>query len=78
MKSKLSRDELHKAVRWVESYVFAVQFVQSQRTHNKTFMNFNKALDREKFLESLEAHFLLLPSYRRFPNDEISSRIKTT
>ena len=32
--------------------------------------NFGKALDRERYLESLQAHFLLLPSYRRFPGDE--------
>ena len=29
-----------------------------------------KAVRKERYLESIEAHFLLLPSYRRFPTDE--------
>jgi predicted transport protein len=37
---------------------------------NKTFANFTKVLKKDRYLESIQAHFLLLPSYRRFPNDE--------
>src|SRR5690625_125491 len=37
---------------------------------NKTFANFGRALKKDRYLESMLAHFLGLPSYRRFPNDE--------
>ena len=67
----LSRDELAQVVRWIESYVFrrAVCAIPTNSL-NKTFANFGKALNKERYLESIEAHFLLLPSYRRFPGDE--------
>ena len=68
---KLSQDELSQAVRWIESYVFrrAVCAIPTNSL-NKTFANFGKALDKDRYLESVQAHFLLLPSYRRFPLDE--------
>ena len=37
---------------------------------NKTFATFTKALKKDRYLESIQAHFLTLPSYRRFPTDE--------
>ncbi|MCY7337911.1 MAG: DUF1524 domain-containing protein [Chamaesiphon sp.] len=37
---------------------------------NKTFATFAKAIDKDCYLESIQAHFLRLPSYRRFPTDE--------
>jgi len=37
---------------------------------NKTFANFSRNLNKENYLESVKANFLLLPSYRRFPDDE--------
>ncbi|MCT7986534.1 DUF262 domain-containing protein [Laspinema sp. A4] len=60
-----------QAVRLVESYVFrrAVCGIPTNSL-NKTFANFTKALKKERYLESIQAHFLLLPSYRRFPNDD--------
>jgi len=36
---------------------------------NKTFATFGKALKKDRYLESIKAHFLTLPSYRRFPDD---------
>jgi len=67
----LSKEDLAQMVRWVESYVFrrAVCAIPTN-SMNKTFGNFGKALDKACYLESLQAHFLLLPSYRRFPHDE--------
>ena len=41
---------------------------------NKTFATFAKALKKDKYLESIKAHFLGLPSYRRFPTDEEFNR----
>ena len=37
---------------------------------NKTFATFTKALKKDRYLESIQAHLLRLPSYRRFPTDE--------
>jgi len=67
----LPKEELAQMVRWIESYVFrrAVCSIPTN-SMNKTFGNFGKALDKSRYLESLQAHFLLLPSYRRFPSDE--------
>ena len=67
----LQRDELLKAVRLIESYVYrrAVCAIPTN-SMNKTFANMGKTLKKDRYLESMEAAFLLLPSYRRFPKDE--------
>jgi len=59
------------AVRFVESYVFrrAICAIPTNSL-NKTFATFGKFLNKERYLESIGAHFLLLPSYQRFPGDE--------
>jgi predicted transport protein len=58
-------------VRMVESYVFrrAICTIPTN-SMNKTFSTFTKAIKKDRYLESIQAHFLLLPSYRRFPNDD--------
>lgn len=67
----LSKDDFVKAVRFVESYVFRRSVCAiPTNSMNKTFATFTRALKKDRYLESVEAHFLLLPSYRRFPNDE--------
>lgn len=60
-----------QAVRLVESYVFrrAICGIPANSL-NKTFANFTKAIKKDRYLESIQAHFLVLPSYRRFPNDD--------
>jgi len=65
------KEDLLRAARLVESYVFrrAVCTIPTNSL-NKTFATFRRALDKNHYLESIEAHFLLLPSYRRFPRDE--------
>ena len=67
----LMKEDLLRAARLVESYVFrrAVCAIPTNSL-NKTFATFRRALDKNHYLESIEAHFLLLPSYRRFPRDE--------
>jgi uncharacterized protein with ParB-like and HNH nuclease domain/predicted transport protein len=64
-------EDFIKAVRLIESYVFrrAVCAIPTN-SMNKTFANMGKSLKKDRYLESLEAAFLLLPSYRRFPKDE--------
>ena len=37
---------------------------------NKTFSTFGRELRKDSYLESIKAHFLLMPSYRRFPRDD--------
>lgn len=67
----LSKQDFLTAVRLIEAYVFR-RTVCSIPTNslNKTFATFTKALKKERYLESIQAHLLLLPSYRRFPNDD--------
>ncbi|MDQ5884444.1 MAG: hypothetical protein QG556_784 [Pseudomonadota bacterium] len=70
-KSILSIADFLKIVRFVESYVFrrAVCSIPTN-SMNKTFGNFSRNLRKDRYLESVQANFLLLPSYRRFPDDE--------
>lgn len=67
----LSKQDFEAAVRLVEAYVFrrAICSIPTNSL-NKTFETFTKALKKDRYLESIQAHLLLLPSYRRFPNDE--------
>lgn len=66
----LTKDSFAQAVRLVEAYVFrrAICSIPTN-SMNKTFSTFSRALKKESYLESITAHFLLLPSYRRFPTD---------
>jgi uncharacterized protein with ParB-like and HNH nuclease domain/predicted transport protein len=67
----LTKAELLQAARWVESYVFrrAVCGIPAN-SMNKTFATFGRGLKKDRYLESIQATFLLLPSYRRFPTDD--------
>lgn len=67
----LPAEDFVKAARLVESYVFrrAVCAIPTNSL-NKTFATLGKSLKKDRYLESLEAAFLLLPSYRRFPKDD--------
>lgn len=66
----LSNVDFAAAVRLVEAYVFrrAICAIPTN-SMNKTFATFGKALKKDRYLESIQAQFLLLPSYRRFPDD---------
>jgi len=67
----LGADEFLESVRLIEAYVFRRAACEiGPNSLNKTFSTFSKALKKEKYLESIKAHFLLSPSYRHFPNDE--------
>ena len=63
--------DFEAAVRLVESYVFrrAVCAIPTNSL-NKTFATFGRALQKTRYLESIQAHLLTLPSYRRFPGDD--------
>ena len=68
---KLESADFEAAVRLVEAYVFrrAVCAIPTNSL-NKTFATFGRALRKDRYLESVRAHLLTLPSYRRFPGDE--------
>jgi len=75
----LTKEEFLEAARLIESYVFrrAVCGIPTNSL-NKTFATFGRSLKKDRYLESIKAHFLLLPSYRRFPNDdEFKKDLKT-
>ena len=67
----LPKADFVEAVRLVEAYVFrrAICAIPTN-SMNKTFGTFTKALKKDRYLESIKAHFLNLPSYRRFPKDD--------
>jgi predicted transport protein len=67
----LSAAEFLAAVRLVEAYVFrrAICAIPTNSL-SKTFATFSKALKKDRYLESIKAHALLMPSYRGFPIDE--------
>lgn len=67
----LTKTDYVAAVRLVEAYVFRRAICAiPPNSMNRTFATFTKALKKDRYLESIEAYFLLLPSYRRFPRDE--------
>ena len=67
----LSKNDFIEIIRLIESYVFrrAVCGIPTNSL-NKTFASFGKSIIKEKYLESVKAHFNNMTSYRRFPNDE--------
>ncbi len=67
----ITKSDLVTALRMIESYVFRRSILEiPTNSMNKTFAEFQKHIDPENYMESLKAHFLLMPSYRRFPGDE--------
>jgi uncharacterized protein with ParB-like and HNH nuclease domain/predicted transport protein len=67
----LPKADLLATVRLVEAYVFrrAICAIPTN-SMNKTFATFTKALKKDRYFESVQAQFLMLPSYRRFPSDD--------
>ena len=67
---RLEGTDFEAVVRLVEAYVFrrAVCAIPTNSL-NKTFATFSPALQKDRYLESVQAHLLTLPSYRRFPGD---------
>ncbi|MBS0406677.1 MAG: DUF262 domain-containing protein [Proteobacteria bacterium] len=68
---RLTSEEVLCIVRLVESYVFrrAICAIPTNSL-NKTFAGMSRTLKKDRYLESVQAAFLLLPSYRRFPSDD--------
>ncbi len=67
----LTKNDFVAAVRLIESYVFRRTICAiPTNSMNKTFATFARTLKKDRYLESMQAQFLGLPSYRRFPGDE--------
>ena len=68
---RLLKGEFVRAVRLTEAYVFrrGVCAIPTNSL-NKTFATFGRVLRKDRYIESIQAHLLTLPSYRRFPSDE--------
>lgn len=67
----LSKEDFLETVRLVEAYVFrrAICAIPTNSL-NKTFATFANSLKKGQYIESIKAYFLLLQSYRRFPDNE--------
>jgi uncharacterized protein with ParB-like and HNH nuclease domain/predicted transport protein len=67
----ISKEELIQILRLIESYVFrrAICGVPTNSL-NKTFSTLYKQIDKQNYLESIEAIIVLQDSYRRHPADE--------
>ena len=70
-KGRLPKPDFVGAVRLIEGYVFrrAVCGIPTNSL-NKTFATFGRVLEKDRYIQSIQAHFLQLPSYRRFPGNE--------
>lgn len=69
-KKRVSKEEFISILKFVESYVFrrAICGVPTNSL-NKTFATLSKEIDKDNYLESVQAVFALKDSYKRFPND---------
>jgi uncharacterized protein with ParB-like and HNH nuclease domain/predicted transport protein len=68
---RITREEFLEVLKLVESYVFRRAICGIPPGYlNKTFANLSKSIDKNNYLESLKASFLLMDSYRRFPINE--------
>jgi uncharacterized protein with ParB-like and HNH nuclease domain/predicted transport protein len=67
----LDKKDFLQAVRLIESYVFRRAICNiPTNSLNKTFATVSRSIKKDRYLESIQAHFITLSSYRRFPNDE--------
>ena len=63
--------EFERLLRLIDSYILrrAVCGVHAG-AHREFFAAFARAIREKRFLESVQAHFLVQPAHRRFPSDE--------
>ena len=75
---RINQNEFVEVVLLVESYVFrrAVCDIPTNSLR-QTFATFARKLKKDRYVESVKAEFLKLPSYRRFPlDDEFKRQLK--
>lgn len=75
----LSREDFLSVLSLVESYVFRRVICDiPTNSLRQTFATFMRKVKKDRYLESVQAVFLLLPSYRRFPGNEEFTRLIQT
>lgn len=75
----LNREDFLTILRLVESYVFRRVICDiPTNSLRQTFATFMRQVKKDRYLESVQAVFLLLPSYRRFPGNEEFIRLIQT
>ena len=58
-------------LRLVETYVFRRNVCEiPTNSHNRTFAGLPRAIRKDRYLDSVKASFLLMPAYRRLPEDD--------
>jgi uncharacterized protein with ParB-like and HNH nuclease domain/predicted transport protein len=67
----ISKDEFVSVLKLVESYVFrrAITGIPTNSL-NKTFAQLHRKIDKQNYVDSLKALFILKSGYHRFPTDE--------
>ena len=68
-KQYLSKEDFEKASRLIESYVFRRAVCVNKGNNSRTFANFTKSIKKDRYLESIQAKFMLLNEKERFPTD---------
>ena len=68
---QITREEFLAVLRMVEGYVFRRAICDiPTNSLRQTFAAFMRQVKKDRYVESVKAGFLLLPSYRRFPGDD--------
>lgn len=70
-KNEISKGKLIEIINLLESYLLRRNICDIPTPSlNKTFATLYKSIDKDNYLESLKAEFLIKDSYKRFPNNE--------
>ncbi|MCU7882747.1 MAG: DUF262 and DUF1524 domain-containing protein [Candidatus Thiodiazotropha sp. (ex Lucinoma annulata)] len=68
---QISHEEFLNVLRMVEGYVFRRAICDiPTNSLRQTFATFMRQVKKDRYVESVKAGFLMLPSYRRFPDDD--------
>lgn len=68
---QINHEEFLTVLRMVEGYVFRRAICDiPTNSQRQTFATFMRQVKKDRYVESVKAGFLLLPSYRRFPRDD--------
>ena len=71
MHEQITHEEFLSVLRMVESYVFRRAICDiPTNSLRQTFATFIRQVKKDRYVESVKAGFLMLPSYRRFPGDD--------
>ncbi len=67
----IRKEDFIYSVNLIEAYIFRRWVCDiPSNSHNMTFATFGRAVNKDKYRNSIQEHFLRMPTYRRFPSDE--------